>query len=88
VRILLLAIGTAALITMAILVVTALISAARAIRIGGTRLLFNGITWFVPPADLPVEARPHMRSAAMRWLGAMGCMVLAAIGLGLAGALP
>lgn len=73
---------------MAILVVTALMSAARAIRIGGTRLLFNGIAWFMPPADLPMEARPHMRAAVLRWLGAMGCLVLAAIGLGLGDALP
>jgi len=84
VRIVLLTIGTAALFAMSILIVSALMAGARAVRIGGARLLFNGMAWFAPPADLPPEARPHMRRALLRWLGAMGCMVLAALGLELA----
>lgn len=86
-RTLLLTLGTAALIGMAVFLVTALMAGARAVRIGGARLLFNGIAWFAPPAGLPVEARPHMRRALARWLGAMGCLVLAALGFGLGGAL-
>lgn len=87
-RLLLLTSGTIALVAMAVLVVTALMAAVSAVRIGGPRLLFNGLAWFVPPADLPQEARPHMRRALTRWLGAMGCLLLAALGFGLGGALP
>lgn len=87
VRVLLLAVGSVAVCGMVFLVATALLSAARAVRIGGSRLLFNGLAWFVPPGDLPAEARPHMRRAVARWLGAMGCLVLAGLGFGLAGAL-
>jgi len=87
VRVVLLAIGTTASVATSILVVTALVAGVRAVRIGGARLLVNGIAWFVPPPDLPLEAQPHMRRALLRWLGAMGCMVLAALAFGLGGAL-
>ena len=85
-RIVFLTIGTAALLAMSMLTVTALMAGARAVRIGGARLLFNGMAWFAPPPDLPAEARPHMRRALLRWLGAMGCMVLAGLAFGLGGA--
>lgn len=41
----------------------------------------------VPPADLPPEAMHHMRYALLRCLGAMACVVPAALAFGLAGAL-
>lgn len=55
----------------------ALIEVARAVRIGGARLLFHGIEWFWPSAAVPDAARPHMRAALWRWAYAMLCMVLA-----------
>lgn len=81
-------IANIALLATAACVVTALMASAAAVRIGGTRLLFNGIAWFVPPPDLPPEARPHMRRALLRWLGAMGCLVMAEVGFALARTLP
>ncbi|CAH0256500.1 hypothetical protein [Roseomonas sp. CECT 9278] len=86
-RVLLLALGTAAVLATAILMVSALVAGARAVRIGGARLLVNGIAWFLPPPDLPPEARPHMRRALLCWLGAMGCMALAGLAFGVGGAL-
>ncbi len=88
VKTLYLIIANIALLGMAACVVTAFFAGSQAVRIGGTRLLFNGIAWFAPPPGLPPEARPHMRRALLRWLGAMGCMVIAAIGFGLARTLP
>ena len=85
---LLLTLGGVSLLAMSVLISTALVSGARAVRIGGTRLLFNGIAWFIPPPDLPPEVRPHLRRALLRWLGAMGCLALAMTSFGLAGALP
>ena len=59
--------------------VMALVAGWRAVRIGGSRLLFNGWDWFVMSDRVPPEARPHMRRALARWAMAMGCMVLAAL---------
>ena len=64
--------------------VTALVSACRAVRIGGARLLFNGWDWIALPDRVPAAARPHMRTALRRWLCAGLCMVLAALA-GIAG---
>jgi hypothetical protein len=63
--------------------VLALVEGYRAVRIGGSRLLFNGWDWFVMPDRVPVEARSHMRRALARWGLALVCLVLA----GIAGAL-
>ncbi|MBR0679743.1 hypothetical protein GXW74_04545 [Roseomonas eburnea] len=73
--------GVAAALGVAVvaLAVSALAAGARAVRIGGARLLFNGIDWFLPSARVPEAARPHMRTALRRWLLAMGTMVLAGI---------
>ena len=87
-RVLLLTLGTAAILAVAAFAVTAVAAAARAVRIGGKRLLFDGMAWIVPPADLPPATRPHLHRALMRWLGAMGCLLLAGIAFGLGGALP
>lgn len=61
----------------------ALVEGYRAVRIGGSRLLFNGLDWFVMSDRVPPEAQPHMRRALARWGLAMLCMVLG----GIAGAL-
>lgn len=87
VRALLLTLGAGALLAMTVFVTTALAAGARAVRIGGRRLLFNGMAWIVPPADLPPETRPHLHRALTRWLGAMGCLFLAGIAFGLGGVL-
>lgn len=87
VRALLLTLGGVSVLALPILITTALVSGARAVRIGDRRLLLNGIAWFVPPHDLPPEARPHLRRALLRWLGAMGCLLLAMTSFGLAGVL-
>jgi len=63
--------------------VMALVEGYRAVRIGGSRLLFNGLDWFVMSDRVPAEARPHMRRALARWGLAMLCMVPG----GIAGAL-
>lgn len=59
--------------------VMALVEGYRAVRIGGSRLLFNGLDWFVMSDRVPAEARPHMRRALARWGLAMLCMVLGGI---------
>jgi hypothetical protein len=73
--------GIAVLLGVAVagLAVTALVEGWRAVRIGGSRLLFNGWDWIVRSDRVPPEARPHMRSALTRWAMAMGCMMLAAL---------
>lgn len=58
--------------------VMALAQSWRAVRIGGSRLLFNGLDWFVMSDRVPRAARPHMRRALARWGLAMLCFVLAA----------
>ena len=58
--------------------VTALVSGYRAVRVGGTRLLFNGIAWFTSHDRIPPEARPHMRQALRRFGWAVLCVVMAA----------
>jgi hypothetical protein len=58
--------------------VMALVEGWRAVRIGGSRLLYNGWDWFVMSDRVPAEARPHMRRALARWGIAMLSMVLAA----------
>lgn len=63
--------------------VMALVEGYRAVRVGGSRLLFNGIDWFVMSDRVPAEARPHMRRTLARWGLAILCMVLG----GIAGAL-
>ena len=63
--------------------VLALVEGYRAVRIGGSRLLFNGIDWFVTSDRVPADARPHMRRTLARWGLAILCMVLG----GIAGAL-
>ncbi len=63
--------------------VLALVEGYRAVRIGGSRLLFNGIDWFVMSDRVPMEARPHMRRTLARWGLAILCMALG----GIAGAL-
>ncbi|BDG73798.1 hypothetical protein Rmf_37270 [Roseomonas fluvialis] len=57
----------------------ALVDGYRAVRIGGSRLLFNGWDWFVMSDRVPAEARPHMRRALARWGLAILCMVLASV---------
>ncbi|MBW6396345.1 hypothetical protein KPL78_00730 [Roseomonas sp. HJA6] len=84
---LLILLGAVALIGMAVLAITAIAAGIRAVRIGGKRLLFNGMAWIVPPADLPPAARPHLHRALSRWIGAMGCLLLAGIAFGLGGVL-
>ena len=59
--------------------VMALVAGWRAVRIGGSRLLFNGWDWFVMSDRVPPEARPLMRATLLRWGCAMGCMLLAGI---------
>lgn len=86
-RVLLLILGTVALMAMAVFAIMALAASVRAVRIGGKRLLFNGMAWIVPPADLPAATQPHLQRALTRWLGAMGCLLLAGIAFGLGGAL-
>jgi hypothetical protein len=61
------------------LAVLALVEGYRAVRIGGSRLLFNGWDWFVMTDRVPMEARPHMRRALARWGLAILCMMLGAI---------
>jgi hypothetical protein len=61
------------------LAVLALVEGYRAVRIGGSRLLFNGWDWFVMSDRVPAEARPHMRRALARWGMAILCMMLGAI---------
>lgn len=61
------------------LAIAALVEGWRAVRIGGSRLLFNGWDWFVMSDRVPPEARPLMRRALTRWAMAMGCMMLAAL---------
>jgi len=63
--------------------VMALVEGYRAVRIGGSRLIFNGWDWFVMSDRVPPEARPHMRRTLARWGLAMLCLALA----GIAGAL-
>jgi hypothetical protein len=63
--------------------VMALVEGYRAVRIGGSRLLFNGLDWFTMPDRVPMEAHPHMRRTLARWGLAMLCMALG----GIAGAL-
>ena len=63
--------------------IAALAAGWTAVRIGGSRLLFNGWDWFVMSGRVPEAARPHMRATLRRWGCAMGCLVLA----GIAGAL-
>ncbi len=63
--------------------VMALVEGYRAVRIGGSRLLFNGIDWFTMPDRVPMEARPHMQRTLARWGLAILCMALG----GIAGAL-
>lgn len=58
-------------------VAAALAAGARGVQQGGSGLLFRGIDWFVPSDRVPAEARPHLRAAVLRWLGAMGCLALA-----------
>jgi len=84
---LLLIVGAVALMGMATLAVTAIAAGLRAVRIGGKRLLFNGMAWIIPPPDLPPAARPHLHRALTRWVGAMGCLLLAGIAFGLGGVL-
>ena len=57
---------------------TALAAGYRGVRIGGRRLLLDGMAWFTRPDGIPPEARPHMRRALARWGMAMLCFVLAA----------
>jgi hypothetical protein len=57
----------------------ALVEGYRAVRIGGSRLLFNGWDWFVMSDRVPTEARPHMHRALARWGLAMLCLVLGGI---------
>jgi hypothetical protein len=68
------------------LAVMALVEGYRAVRIGGSRLLFNGWDWFVTSDRVPAEARPHMRRALARWGLAMLCFVLTAAVAALSGA--
>ena len=63
--------------------VAALIAGYQAVRIGGTRLIFNGWDWFFVSSRVPEAARPHMRATLKRWCYAIGCLLLA----GIAGAL-
>lgn len=63
--------------------VAAMMAAYQAMRIGGTRLLFNGWDWFFVSSRVPEAARPHMRATLKRWCYAIGCLLLA----GIAGAL-
>lgn len=58
--------------------VMAFVAGYRAVQIGGSRLLFNGIDWFTASDRVPPQAKPHMRSALARWGLAMLCFVLAA----------
>jgi hypothetical protein len=62
---------------------TAFVAGARAVAIGGARLLVNGHEWFAPSERVPQAARPHMPRALWRWLGAMGCLLLAGAAAGL-----
>jgi hypothetical protein len=66
--------------------VMALVEGYRAVRIGGSRLMFNGWDWFVMSDRVPPEARPHMRRALARWGLAMLCLVLGGIVGGLSAA--
>ncbi len=59
--------------------VMALVEGYRAVRIGGSRLLFNGWDWFVMSDRVPMEARPHIRRTLARWGLAMLCLVLGGI---------
>jgi hypothetical protein len=59
--------------------ILALVEGWRAVRIGGSRLLFNGWDWFVMSDRVPPEARPHMRRALARWGLAMLCLLLGGI---------
>lgn len=67
--------------------VMALVAGYRAAQIGGSRLMFNGIDWFVASDRVPPEARPHMRRALARWGLALLCFVLAAAAGALSSAL-
>lgn len=57
----------------------------RAVRIGGSRLIFNGWDWFVMSDRVPAAARPHIRRALARWGLAMLCLLLAGIAATLSG---
>ncbi len=63
----------------------ALVEGWRAVRIGGSRLVFNGWDWFVMSDRVPAAARPHMRRTLARWGLAMLCMALAAVAAALSG---
>lgn len=72
--------GIAVLLGAAVLglAATALAAGYRAVRIGGSSLLFDGMAWFTRADRIPAEARPHMRRALARWGLAMLCFALAA----------
>jgi hypothetical protein len=71
-------------VAVAALAGAAFVAGARAVAIGGRRLLVHGHEWFAPSERVPQAARPHMRRALWRWLGAMGCLLLAGAAAGLA----
>ena len=78
--------GVAASVVTAALFAMAVVTMARAVRIGGARLLVNGIAWFMPPADLPAKARGPMRRTLLCWVGAMAAMVVATVSFSLSAA--
>jgi hypothetical protein len=59
--------------------VMALVEGWRAVRIGGSRLLFHGWDWVAMPERVPSAARPHMRRALARWGLAMICLLLSGL---------